>query len=119
MSDTSAAPPAARPRIDTTSERRLPWYHLALTGLAAAVLAAVLLLVLGKLSIAGVVVLGYFLHLAIAFVYSRLREGRRWATDRFVSLLVFGAFGLALIPLVSLLMEVVVRGAPRLVAPAS
>ncbi len=120
MSETPAAPtaaPAARARIDTTSERRLPWYHLALTGLASAVLAAIILLALGKLSIAGVVVLGYLLHLIIGFAYSRVREGRRWATDRFVSLLVFGAFGLALIPLVSLLMEVIVRGAPRLVAP--
>lgn len=120
MSETPAAPtaaPAARARIDTTSERHLPWYHLALTGLASAVLAAIILLALGKLSIAGVVVLGYLLHLIIGFAYSRVREGRRWATDRFVSLLVFGAFGLALIPLVSLLMEVIVRGAPRLVAP--
>lgn len=120
MSETPAAPtaaPAARARIDTTSERHLPWYHLALTGLASAVLAAIILLALGKLSIAGVVVLGYLLHLIIGFAYSRMREGRRWATDRFVSLLVFGAFGLALIPLVSLLMEVIVRGAPRLVAP--
>ena len=115
MSETPAAPtaaPAARARIDTTSERHLPWYHLALTGLASAVLAAIILLALGKLSIAGVVVLGYLLHLIIGFAYSRVREGRRWATDRFVSLLVFGAFGLALIPLVSLLMEVIVRGAP-------
>lgn len=120
MSETPAAPtaaPAARARIDTTSERHLPWYYLALTGLASAVLAAIILLALGKLSIAGVVVLGYLLHLIIGFAYSRVREGRRWATDRFVSLLVFGAFGLALIPLVSLLMEVIVRGAPRLVAP--
>ncbi|SLM92750.1 phosphate ABC transporter permease PstA [Brachybacterium nesterenkovii] len=120
MSETPAAhtaAPAARARIDTTSERHLPWYHLALTGLASAVLAAIILLALGKLSIAGVVVLGYLLHLIIGFAYSRVREGRRWATDRFVSLLVFGAFGLALIPLVSLLMEVIVRGAPRLVAP--
>lgn len=120
MSETPAAPtaaPAARARIDTTSERHLPWYHLALTGLASAALAAIILLALGKLSIAGVVVLGYLLHLIIGFAYSRVREGRRWATDRFVSLLVFGAFGLALIPLVSLLMEVIVRGAPRLVAP--
>ncbi len=120
MSETPAAPtaaPAARARIDTTSERHLPWYHLALTGLASAVLAAIILLARGKLSIAGVVVLGYLLHLIIGFAYSRVREGRRWATDRFVSLLVFGAFGLALIPLVSLLMEVIVRGAPRLAAP--
>ncbi len=100
-----------------TGERRLPWYHLLLTGVAAAVVAAVILAVLGKFSLGGVLVLGYLLHLVIGYVYSRIREGARWATDRLMSLIVFGAFGLAMIPLISLMWEVIANGAPRLLFP--
>jgi phosphate transport system permease protein len=45
---------------------------------------------------------------------SRAVEGRRRATDRLVTCLVWGAFAVAMVPLVSLLHEVVSRGAARL-----
>lgn len=116
MSETVVSPRRRAP-LDGGAERRLPWYHMVYTAIAGAVLAAIVLAIAGALSITGVVVLGYVFHLIIGYTYSRVREGRRWATDRLVSLLVFGAFGLAVIPLVSLLYEVISRGAPRLVAP--
>jgi phosphate transport system permease protein len=45
---------------------------------------------------------------------SRAVEGPRTATDRFMTCLVFGAFLLAMVPLVSLIWEVVSKGAARL-----
>jgi phosphate transport system permease protein len=45
---------------------------------------------------------------------SRAVEGPRTATDRFVTCLVYGAFLLAMVPLVSLVWEVVSKGAARL-----
>lgn len=98
-------------------ERHLPGIHLLYTGIAAAVLAALILFAFGNFSIGGVLTLGFFLHLVIAYAYSRVREGKRWATDRIMSLLVFGAFALAMIPLLSLIWEVVSQGGPRLLYP--
>jgi phosphate transport system permease protein len=45
---------------------------------------------------------------------SRAVEGRRKATDRFVTCLVYGAFGLAMVPLVSLVWTVLSKGLARL-----
>jgi phosphate transport system permease protein len=47
-------------------------------------------------------------------VLSRVVEGRRKAVDRLVTCAVVGAFGLAMVPLVSLVFEVVSRGIERL-----
>lgn len=101
----------------STDERRLPWWHLVLTAVAGLLLAIAILAAFGALSLPGAVVLGYVLHLIIGYTYSRVREGRRWAADRLATLLVVGAFVLAIIPLVSLLWEVIRRGAGRLVTP--
>jgi phosphate transport system permease protein len=99
------------------SERRLPWYHLLITAAIAIVLAAIVLVLFDSFSIGGLVVLGYALHLVIGYGYSRIREGRRWANDRFATLLVFGAFAVAMIPLISLLWEVLHRGLGKLISP--
>jgi phosphate transport system permease protein len=48
------------------------------------------------------------------YLLSRAVEGRRKATDRLVTSLVVSAFGLAMVPLVSLVFEVVSRGVERL-----
>lgn len=113
MSIQSPSAPAAR----MSDERRLPWYHLVYTGVASAVLVGVVLAALGAFSIAGVMVGGFLLHLVVGYSYARVREGERWAKDRLMSLVVIGAFGLAMIPLISLLWEVVSKGAPRLLHP--
>ncbi len=67
--------------------------------------------------------LGAFRGLALGWLiaaglplWSMLVEGRRKATDRFVTLLVATAFGLAVIPLVSILSSVIGKGAQALSA---
>ncbi|WP_084252792.1 phosphate ABC transporter permease PstA [Devriesea agamarum] len=100
-----------------SAERSLPWYHLLATGIISLILAGVVLALCGAFSVPGAVVLGFFVHLVVGYTYSRLREGPRWAADRLMSLFVFGAFALAMIPLISLLWEVVSRGLKKLLQP--
>lgn len=100
----------------SSGERRLPWYHLVFTGLIGAAIAAVLLLALDAFSIASMLILGFILHLVMGYLYSLVREGRRWAMDRLMMLIVIGAFALAMFPLVSLLWEVISRGGARVIA---
>ncbi|ATG51090.1 phosphate ABC transporter, permease protein PstA [Brachybacterium vulturis] len=97
-------------------ERRLPWYHLVLTGLVGLLVAIAGLSLLDAFSIAGAIMVGFVLHLLLGWAYSLLREGPRWAKDRLMTLLVIGAFTVAMFPLVSLLWEVVSRGLTRAIA---
>jgi phosphate transport system permease protein len=109
--DTGA--PSLGPAPGTRRRRPLPrWF----TGAVFAVLAAVavafrlaaelnpVLLVLAVAVVGTAVVVGA----------ARRREGARAATDRFVTCLVYGAFLLAMVPLVSLVWEVVSKGLVRL-----
>jgi phosphate transport system permease protein len=106
---------AARVRpAGLSAETRLPWYHLLVTAAVAIALAALVLVLADAFSIPGLVVLGYVLHLVVGYTYSRIREGRRWAADRLATLLLVGAFAVAMIPLLSLLWEVASRGAKKL-----
>lgn len=119
MSTTTTSKPT-HPELLTgsaTAENRLPGWHMLLTALAAILLAVLILALFGSVSIGGVIVLGYGLHLVIGFLYSRVREGRRWAADRLVTMLVYGAFAVAMIPLISLLWEVLHRGIIRIIGP--
>lgn len=111
-----ARPTPRRGGIDN-SERRLPWWHLLLTGVGALLLAAVVLVLVDAFSILAVLLLGFLLHLVVAYIYSYTREGRRWAADRVVTLLVAGAFAVSMFPLLSLIWEVLVKGLARLLAP--
>src|SRR5699024_4471096 len=97
-------------------ERRLPWYHLLFTGLAGLLIAVAGLALVDALSVGSAIVLGFLLHLLLGWLYSLLREGPRWAADRLVTLLVIGAFAVAMFPLLSLLWEVVRRGMTRVIA---
>lgn len=97
-------------------ERRLPWFHLVGTGLAGLLVAIAVLSLADALSVAGAILLGFLLHLLFGWVYSLVREGPRWAMDRLVTLLVIGAFAVAMFPLVSLLWEVIRRGLTRVLA---
>lgn len=103
--------------FDSTGERRLPTWHIVMVGVVALVLVSTVLLALGKFSISAVLVLGYLAHLVLGWAYSRVREGERWAKDRLMSLIVVGTFALAMIPLISLLVEVISQGGPRLLRP--
>lgn len=119
MSSTTAPAPASataaprRPR----EERRLPIWHLVATGAASLVIAALILVIANAFSLFGAILLGFLVHLVVAYVYSYIREGRRWATDRVMTLVVIGAFVIAMFPLVSLLLEVIVRGGKKMIAP--
>ncbi len=99
-------------RAHMVATRTLParWY-LASFGAAVAIVAAVLaaigfspaLMIVGTVLVAG----------AITVAWSGRVEGRRRATDRFVTFTVASAFALALAPLISLLYTVVSRGLAR------
>ena len=115
MSSMTSAPTEAsvhRPH----DERRLPWYHLIFTGLTGLLVAIAGLAIVDALSIASAIVVGFLLHLLFGWVYSLVREGPRWAMDRLVTLMVIGAFAVAMFPLLSLLWEVIRRGLTRVLA---
>lgn len=110
--------PDSQTMMRPANERRLPWYHLIYTGIAGLVLATAILAITDALSIPSAILLGFVLHLTIAYLYSRIREGRRWAMDRLMTLVVIGAFAIAMFPLLSLLWEVISRGLVRVVQAA-
>ncbi|SFK36163.1 phosphate ABC transporter permease PstA [Geodermatophilus ruber] len=89
--------------------RWAPWASFA----GAAVLVVLLDLAFG-LNIALYVLYTVVLGTVGVYALTRLVEGARKATDRLVTCLVVSAFGLAMVPLVSLVYEVVARGIERL-----
>ncbi|MFW3171814.1 phosphate ABC transporter permease PstA [Geodermatophilus sp. CPCC 206100] len=104
---------AAEPRPPVRVERRLPRYAplgLFLIGIA---LGAVLSAVTG-FSVTSTVIYGVIFGTVIVYATSRAVEGRRKATDRLVTSLVTTAFGIAMVPLVSLVYTVLDRGLARL-----
>ncbi|WP_435298567.1 phosphate ABC transporter permease PstA [Timonella sp. A28] len=79
-----------------------PW-----ASLGASILASALILTLASAaSPAGIIALGVAVHAIALTAISRKVEGSRYSTDRFATTLVTIAFGIALIPLVSLLWTV-------------
>ena len=79
-----------------------------------AVGAAVLVGLLLSWSLIPIVVLGWLLLLVVLPTWSLLLEGRRKAVDRMVTGLVWSTFALAMLPLLSLIWQVVAKGAPAL-----
>jgi phosphate transport system permease protein len=79
-----------------------------------ALLAAALLLATGAFSVALLLVFTVFVTAIVTYAWSRQVEGPRRAKDRLITLLIVAAFGLALIPLLSLIFEVAKRGIPGL-----
>jgi len=110
---TAPAPSGSRPRTAAPSQaRRLPhWAPIAVFAGALAVVA--LLDVFSALNIALYAIYTIALGTIALYVLSRTVEGGRRATDRLVTCLVTTAFGIAMVPLVSLVYEVVSRGAKR------
>jgi phosphate transport system permease protein len=114
MSTPTRAPETALPPVDPFASRRpLPrWFVPAVFG--ALIVVAV---VLGRVTDLGVVVLTLFAAVVgtlVVVLASRALEGGRTATDRFVTCLVYGAFLLAMVPLVSLVWTVLSKGLARL-----
>jgi phosphate transport system permease protein len=88
------------------------WFSSAVFGGVAVV--AVLLGRMTELPLVLLVLLVAVLGTVVVVGTSRGIEGRRKATDRFVTCLVYGAFLLAMVPLVSLVWTVISKGVARL-----
>ncbi|MEO8261672.1 MAG: phosphate ABC transporter permease PstA [Pseudolysinimonas sp.] len=86
-----------------------PWAMLA--GSIAVFVIGAYILEGGDLNWIGAVILGVIAFVVLNFIIALLVEGRRQATDRLVTSLVTGAFVVALIPLVWLLVTVLQYGA--------
>ncbi|SNR95600.1 phosphate ABC transporter membrane protein 2, PhoT family [Geodermatophilus pulveris] len=116
MSTQLTRPPAgARAAEDGNgrSERRLPtWVPWAVFGAAAAI--AFGIEALTDFTVVLAVIYTIVLGVVANYALSRSVEGRRRATDRLVTSVVTCAFAIAMVPLVSLVWEVVSRGARRL-----
>jgi phosphate transport system permease protein len=67
--------------------------------------------VLGWFTIALMLVIGLPIAIVAIYAWSRTMEGRRHAKDRAVSMAIAAAFGISMAPLISLLYEVIKRGA--------
>ena len=109
---TAPAPTGSSPAGSPTRGRRLPrWAPVAVfTGALAVV---VVLDALFSLNVALYAIYTVALGTLALYLLSLAVEGRRRATDRLVTCLVTAAFGVALVPLISLVYEVVRRGAAR------
>jgi phosphate transport system permease protein len=113
MSSTTAAPPDAPAPTDIPRAGRLPgWAPYAF--FAAGAGAAVLLGLLTSLNPATFVIYTVVLGTLALYGASRRVEGSRRATDRLVTCVVVSAFGIAMVPLVSLVLEVLSQGLKRL-----
>jgi phosphate ABC transporter permease subunit PstA len=115
MSTDTQSAPATRtpPRGPVRVDRRLPRFAPLGLYLAGIALGAALSALTG-FSVTSTVVYGVVLGTLAVYVASRAVEGRRKATDRLVTCLVTTAFGIAMIPLVSLVYTVLDKGLARL-----
>ena len=94
---------------------RLPRWAPLLVAVVATALAALLALTLDW-SVAGWALLAVVVYVVALPAWSRLVENSRTALDRLVTTLVWAAFAIALVPLVSLVVKVLTEGAPALSA---
>jgi phosphate transport system permease protein len=103
---------SSRLRLDSrgTLPRAAAWIVVAGSALAA----GLLLLAFGSFSIALTLVFAVLLSCVVLYAWSRVVEGPRRAMDRLMTLVIAAAFGLAMIPLFSLVFEVAKRGIPGL-----
>ena len=118
----TATPPqpqtAVPPRRSTLTTGRLPRWSVwvILAGALFAMLAVFGVLAAGSgesLNIAGWLISSAILYLAMIFTISAIVESRRKAVDRFVTGVVASAFLIAMVPLISVAVTVVVNGINR------
>lgn len=109
--------PAAVPLSNSLTAGKLPngapWTVLGASVLVSAGLFAVLALAGAEFNWVGTLVVAALVYVVTITLLSRIVEGQRKATDRFVTALVAGAFLLAMIPLISLTITVVTFGLAR------
>jgi phosphate transport system permease protein len=112
MTSVQTPPPPSLARKSLTAGK-LPRYTPIGVFAASLVVMGGVLTVFDAFSIPLTVVLGTVLFAVALLVLSRAVEGGRAATDRFATTLMYSAFALALIPLVSLLWTVIAEGIGR------
>ncbi|MGI8946709.1 MAG: phosphate ABC transporter permease PstA [Ornithinimicrobium sp.] len=99
----------------TSSPVRPATKAIALGSLAGGVVTALLVwLLLDSLALG--VVVGYLIYLVAVYVGYRVTAGRRVGLDQLMRGLVYGAFGIAVLPLISLLFTVINEGIGRAVS---
>ena len=96
--------------LPTVSGGTLPRRFLQAVVGGSALVALAILLVTGSFTIVLLFLLTFVLALPTAYIWSRIAESRRRATDRLVTLSIVAGFGIAVAPLISLLYEVTKRG---------
>ena len=92
---------------------KLPSYAMWAVLATAVILGAALSSLIG-FSVAGWAIISAVVFVIAATLVTAVGEGGRKATDRLVTFLVYGAFILALLPLISVLWTVLERGVPGL-----
>lgn len=113
--------PPAEPELDVSamladpqhSDGKLPRTAAALMGVVAVGVGLLSGVILG-VGLTGMAAIAWLVFVVAFPVWSLAVENRRKATDRLVTVLVWTAFVLAMIPLISLVVTVVRRGAPAM-----
>ncbi|UPO76721.1 MULTISPECIES: phosphate ABC transporter permease PstA [Arthrobacter] len=100
-------------RSSALTKNKLPGYAMWAVLAASIVLGAALSALLG-FHVASFAIFAALLFVAGSTIVTRMVEGSRRATDRFATNLIYGAFILALVPLISVIFTVLVRGLPGL-----
>ncbi|WP_422453835.1 phosphate ABC transporter permease PstA [Arthrobacter sp. 7Tela_A1] len=100
-------------RSSSLTKNQLPGYAMWAVLAASVILGAALSALLG-FHIASFAIFSAVLFVAAGTILTRVVEGSRRAVDRFATNLIYGAFILALVPLVSVIFTVLVRGIPGL-----
>jgi phosphate transport system permease protein len=113
MSTLTERPPQA-PQLNpvTLKKPRLPRWAPVLVGAVSLALALLLGLSMNW-GLAAIVVVAALVHVVALPVWSAVVENRRAAVDRLMTSLVWLAFGIALVPLLSLIWTVIAKGAPQ------
>lgn len=117
---TTTTPVAAKPSVSNALTRgRLPkWAPWGLLGASLVIVFLVFLVIAlasgQDLSIAGWLVVSAIAYMIAIYAVSRVIEGARKALDRFVTALVTLAFVIAMLPLISLTITVIVNGVARI-----
>ncbi len=105
------------PRLTSLTDRRKPsWTWLAAAAGSIVLSAIMTLLVFETFSLIAFVLIAAVLYIASMYVASRTLENRLKAMDEFWRHLIWSAFLIALVPLISVIWSVIAEGLPTLIA---
>lgn len=111
--DTTTPAPVAVADHGHLTAGQLPKFTDLATLVVSVAVASALLALFGAFSLPAALILGVLLFLVGIYAMAFGVEGQRRAADRLARYIILGAFILALIPLASLLIEVIGKGLPR------